>query len=158
MPGRGRGGRGRGGRGRGGRGGGGRGRGGRGRGGPGRGRGRGGSAGPAASGSDKPQMEVEKDLDINGEVKDFFIGQASFEQHYNGQEINRTRYAAALAVCMETGVEISQSECSFNCFYDYQTKFKIQKHLDWVIFPNTRCDNDRTTCMCNDRSTLPILK
>lgn len=109
MPGRGRGGRGRGGRGRGGRGGGGRGRGGRGRGGPGRGRGRGGSAGPAASGSDKPQMEVEKDLDINGEVKDFFIGQASFEQHYNGQEINRTRYAAALAVCMETGVEISQN-------------------------------------------------
>ncbi len=119
MSGRGQGrGRGRGqGRGRGRGGGGSRGRGGRGSGsGGGRG-GRGGGRGGAASAApreawdiDTTEQKAEENLDINKDLKKFFISTASFEQHYNAQEENKVRYAAGMATLENTGVEVSQSK------------------------------------------------
>ena len=54
------------------------------------------------------------DIDKNKNVKALFVGQASFDQHYKGQEDNRTQYAAAISVFRDTGLEISQSEFPHN--------------------------------------------
>jgi hypothetical protein len=44
--------------------------------------------------------------------QDYFTGNVTVEQHYNGQNENRERYAATMAVLQESGVEIAQSKCS----------------------------------------------
>ena len=55
-----------------------------------------------------PDQEM---LDINkDDVTKFFIGTASFDQHYNAQNTNKVRYAAAIDVLDKNGVDISQSE------------------------------------------------
>ena len=116
MPGRGRGrGRGQGARG------GSRGRGRGGRGGS-RGRGfgaRGRSRVTAIASDTKPtdewgvdKQEVDETLDIDTNLKQFFVGTASFEQHYRAQQQNRRRYAAGLQVMKQNGVEVSQSKFS----------------------------------------------
>ncbi len=56
------------------------------------------------------QQEKAEDLDINKDVKGFFVETALFEQHFDAQEQNRNRYAAAVAVLEKNGVEISQSK------------------------------------------------
>ena len=89
----------------------GRGRGGgRGRG-RGRGRWRGHGRGQSQSREEdnKDQWAEETEIDVNTDVKALFVGQATFDQHYKGQEENRTRYAAAISVFQDTGLEISQS-------------------------------------------------
>ncbi|KAL3857791.1 hypothetical protein ACJMK2_012426 [Sinanodonta woodiana] len=106
------------GRGRGRRGGRGRGRsasGGRGRSGGRRGRGgrRGGAHSAPPRGTDSDAKDVaeteQKELDVEKNVKDFFVGNVSIEQHYKGQEQNRDRYAACMAVLEDSGVEIAQN-------------------------------------------------
>ena len=43
-------------------------------------------------------------------VKSFFIGNVSFEQHYKAQEESRDRYAAGIATVIESGMDIVQSK------------------------------------------------
>ena len=42
------------------------------------------------------------------------MGTASFNQHYEGQDANITRYAAGMAVLDKNGVEISQSKLYYS--------------------------------------------
>lgn len=126
---------------------GGRGRG-RGRGGRGRGRGGGGAAaintdettGISGEGKDKVQ------LDLNKDIKEFFVGTASFEQHHDAQESNRTRYAAGMAVLSQNGVKVSQSKyldlhsASLFNFYmhanslnNYQQSFSLMTFLFLIL-------------------------
>ena len=51
---------------------------------------------------------VEVSLDKN--PQGYFTGKVTVEQHYNGQNENRTRYAATMAVLQENGVEVAQSK------------------------------------------------
>ena len=93
---------------------------GRGRGGSGgRGAGRGGRGGYVAgrqhsnaSSDDKTieVAEVDVTLDIHKDIKKFFVGTASFSQHFDAQNENKQRYAAGMAVLEKSGVEISQSK------------------------------------------------
>ncbi|XP_064628385.1 uncharacterized protein LOC135487986 [Lineus longissimus] len=84
---------------------------GRGRGGRGRGRGRGGRGNYGATSSvpTTPSNQKNEDLDINKDVKGFFVGTASPELHYEAQEENRFRYAAAMCLMDELGIEMSQN-------------------------------------------------
>ena len=99
----------------------GRGRGaGRGRGG--RGRSRGGGRGRnfarparapgAADDNNEDDIVVSPDenLDISGDVRQFFIGTANFDHHYNAQNANMNRYLAGMFVLNKNGVDISQSK------------------------------------------------
>lgn len=43
------------------------------------------------------------------DVKSFFMGKVSFEQHYQGQEENRDKYAAAISTMMNSGVDVVQN-------------------------------------------------
>lgn len=105
----------------------GRGRGGRGRGRGGRGRGRSGVRGRGNSrgrrgrgqgrfGTIRRRTEsLVNDIVTDSEptmdnVKSYFMGNVSFEQHYQAQEENRDRYAAAVATMIENGVDIVQSK------------------------------------------------
>lgn len=113
--GRGRGrGRGRGGA-AGGRGGaaGGRGRGGRG---ASRGRGRGSRGRGSAQSANTDDWGVTQEgaqqvatLSVEDNLREYFTGTASFQQHYDAQDVNRPRYAAGMAVLEQNGVEINQS-------------------------------------------------
>ena len=53
---------------------------------------------------------VDEDLNINTNLKKFFVGTASFEQHFKAQQENRRRYAAGMKVLEKNGVDISQSK------------------------------------------------
>lgn len=44
------------------------------------------------------------------DVKSFFMGKVSFEQHYQGQEENRDKYAAAISTMINSGVDVVQSK------------------------------------------------
>ena len=63
---------------------------------------------------DKQQGEATSDLDINSNPRQFFTGGATYEQHYDAQQLNVHRYAAALSIMHKNGIEISQSK--FSCF------------------------------------------
>ena len=90
----------------------------------GRGRGRGGRGGRAGDrggrrrfGGNRPapadgqaKEEAAKNVDIETNPKDFFVGVVSTEEHMKAQEKNRPRYAAALAVLQKNGVAIAQSK------------------------------------------------
>ena len=56
-------------------------------------------------------------------VKSFFMQQVSFEQHYKGQQENRDKYAAAMAVIMKNGVNIVQSKYTQNIVYQKYYRF-----------------------------------
>ena len=85
----------------------------------GRGRGRGGRRGGRGEGSrqrrDSSQVKADTGTDT-GEVsfdknpQEYFTGKVTVEQHYNGQNENRTRYSATMAVLQENGVEVAQSK------------------------------------------------
>ncbi|XP_052101817.1 uncharacterized protein LOC127735621 [Mytilus californianus] len=113
MSGRGRG-RGRGGssRGRGGssrgRGGSSRGRGSR-RGRGGFGRSRGSRSQNCRSRSPSPDTTTEVAEPSMDDVKSFFMGKVSFEQHIKGQEENRDKYTAAISTMMNSGVDVVQN-------------------------------------------------
>ena len=49
-------------------------------------------------------------MDIDKDLQKYFVGTASFEQHYDAQEANRDRYIAGLIVMNKSGIEISQSK------------------------------------------------
>ena len=55
-------------------------------------------------------IESDAELDIEKDARAFFVGQASFEQHYDGQEKNRYKYAATLKVFDKNSIEVSQSK------------------------------------------------
>ena len=105
--------------------------------GPGRGRGRGASRGRGGRGRgpgrnitgiensdewtlDKQTGEAEA-MNINKDAGQFFTGKATFEQHYDAQQENKERYAAALTVMHRNGVEISPSKFvrMFLCVVEY---------------------------------------
>ncbi|CAH1799551.1 unnamed protein product [Owenia fusiformis] len=78
----------------------------------GRGRGRGGRSGRGRGGSRqgaKVASEDNSDLDINKDLRGFFVGTASFDKHYDAQVSNRNRYIAGITVLQNNGVEISQN-------------------------------------------------
>lgn len=50
-----------------------------------------------------------KELDINKDVTSYFVGSVSVDQHYEGQEQNRDKYAAGMAVLESNGVDIAQN-------------------------------------------------
>ncbi|KAH3736540.1 uncharacterized protein LOC127850969 [Dreissena polymorpha] len=89
----------------------GRGRGGRGRGGRGRGssRGRGGRNTRSQSKPREETTTTPKELNIETDVTSYFVGNVSADQHYEGQQQNRDRYAAAMAVLQNNGVDIVQN-------------------------------------------------
>ena len=85
----------------------------------GRGRGRGGRRGGRGGGSrqrrDSSQVKADTDTDtvevsLDKNPQGYFTGKVTVEQHYNGQNENRTRYAATMAVLQENGVEVAQSK------------------------------------------------
>lgn len=93
---------------------------GRGRGGA-RGRGRGGRRGGRGRGRSagrnirrQPQDEIEAtepvEINISNDVKKFFVGNASVEQHYHAQSENKHRYVAGMIALMKDGVTITQSK------------------------------------------------
>lgn len=47
---------------------------------------------------------------MNADVTSYFVGSVSADQHYEGQEQNRDRYAAGMAVLQKNGVDIAQSK------------------------------------------------
>lgn len=54
--------------------------------------------------------EAKKSLDVNKELKEFFVGtSASYDDHYNAQQDNSSRYVAGMAVLERSGVDIAQS-------------------------------------------------
>ncbi|XP_046571651.1 uncharacterized protein LOC124279819 [Haliotis rubra] len=59
--------------------------------------------------TDQNKVEEHTDLDIEKEPKDYFVGTVSMADHVKGQEQNRTRYAAAMAVLANSGVAVSQN-------------------------------------------------
>ena len=96
----------------------GRGRGGGRRGGGGRGRGRGfPRSGSVDRGSaDTVSTPDIKDLDINDDLRAFFVESVSIEQHLKGQTANRDRYAAGMAALQKSSVEVPQSKFLLICF------------------------------------------
>lgn len=83
----------------------------------GRGRGRGGRSGRGRSGGRRPQqpkddneVKITEELDISKDVKKYFIGNGSVEQHYNAQNENKHKYAAGMVALMKDGVTITQSK------------------------------------------------
>ncbi|XP_046353940.2 uncharacterized protein LOC124133552 [Haliotis rufescens] len=58
---------------------------------------------------DENKVEEHKDLDIEKEPKDYFVGTVGMADHVKGQEQNRERYAAAMAVLANSGVAVSQN-------------------------------------------------
>ncbi|XP_061176627.1 uncharacterized protein LOC133185443 [Saccostrea echinata] len=87
----------------------------------GRGRGRGGRDGRRGRGGSrrrigrrnptnfdtKKKVPVEVNLETN--PQEYFTSNITVEQHYNGQNENRVRYSAAMAVLQENGVEVAQN-------------------------------------------------
>ena len=130
--------------GRGGRGGGpGRGRGRGASGGRGRGRGRGFGRGGGSSGRQRDSSpggsasedQTKKKLDIDEDVQGYFVGTASFDDHYDAQVKNKRRYTAGMMVLQKNGVEISQSIdfLIYACFH-YCVKFMKHSNLLSLIF------------------------
>ena len=76
-----------------------------------RGGSRGGYRNTASRDNDDNKTEVAKDLDVNNEVTSYFVGSVSADQHFEGQEQNRDRYAAGMAVLEKNGVDIALSKC-----------------------------------------------
>lgn len=55
--------------------------------------------------------DTEKtDVNLETNPQGYFTGSVTVEQHYNGQNENRERYAATMAVLQENGVEVAQSK------------------------------------------------
>ncbi|XP_048769529.2 uncharacterized protein LOC125675774 [Ostrea edulis] len=77
----------------------------------GRGRGRGGH--PRGRGNRTPKRVTEKEepveVSLETNPQGYFTGSVTVEQHHNGQNENRERYAATMAVLQENGVEIAQN-------------------------------------------------
>lgn len=89
---------------------------GRGRGGArGRGRGRGSGRGRSRGRNNTLQANDENDtkntddLNINIDVKKFFIGNATVEQHYNAQNENKHKYVAGMVALMKDNVSLTQN-------------------------------------------------
>lgn len=54
--------------------------------------------------------DTEKtDVNLETNPQGYFTGSVTVEQHYNGQNENRERYAATMAVLQENGVEVAQN-------------------------------------------------
>ena len=53
---------------------------------------------------DTDRVEFEKN------VRPYFTGNVSFEEHFKAQSTHGDKYAAAMAAMIKTGVEISQSK------------------------------------------------
>ncbi|XP_041350621.1 uncharacterized protein LOC121369645 [Gigantopelta aegis] len=86
----------------------------------GRGRGRGGRGGGRRNRQSSAQsrtktkdveseVEESKNLNIESDPREFFVGTVSVAKHLEGQDANRTRYAATLAVLEHTGVAVAQN-------------------------------------------------
>ncbi|KAK3576583.1 hypothetical protein CHS0354_011259 [Potamilus streckersoni] len=79
----------------------------------GRGGRRGGARSAPPTGTDSDANDIAEtqphELDVDKNVKNFFVGNVTIEQHYKGQEQNRDRYAACMAVLEASGVEIAQN-------------------------------------------------
>lgn len=71
---------------------------------------RGGRSQSAPRESGNEVQSQPKDLDVEKDVTSFFVGSVSADQHYTGQEQNRDRYAAAMAVMQNNGIDIAQSK------------------------------------------------
>lgn len=106
---------------------------GRGRGRGGRGRSRGGGRGRSRSRNvprqpqDENETKVPEDININTDVKKYFVGNATVEQHYNAQNENKNRYVAGMVALMKDGVTITQSKCflSFDMHRGLTKKAKL---------------------------------
>lgn len=73
-----------------------------------RGRGRGyGSRGSVSNVENN--VPLSKDVSVETDVNLFFLGNASFDQHYTEQENSRCRYCAGIAVMEKNGVGIPQN-------------------------------------------------
>lgn len=57
--------------------------------------------------ADNKDLIEKKELDVNKDVTSFFVGSVSADQHHEGQEQNRDRYAAGMAVLQKNGVDIA---------------------------------------------------
>jgi len=57
-------------------------------------------------------LEPPKDLDVDTNVRDYFLGNVTHDQHHKGQEKNRNRYTAAMVVMLKSGYEMPQSRCT----------------------------------------------
>ena len=51
----------------------------------------------------------DTELDFEKNVRPYFTGNVSFEEHFKAQSAHSDKYAAAMAAMMKTGVEISNS-------------------------------------------------
>ncbi|KAH3792500.1 hypothetical protein DPMN_145997 [Dreissena polymorpha] len=84
-------------------------RGGRGVRGRGSSRGRGGRNTRSQSKPRKETTTTPKELNIETDITAYFVGNVSADQHYEGQQQNRDRYTAAMAVLQNNGVDIAQN-------------------------------------------------
>ena len=91
---------------------------------------------------DKQTSETEA-MDINRDACQFFTGKATFEQHYDAQQENKERYAAALTVMHRNGVEISQSKCVCVCVHLIPEQMLFQYSRGSQMLFSTICNADR---------------
>lgn len=63
-------------------------------------------------GAESEHIAEDAALDINNDVRDFFLGLASFPKHVEAQEENLDRYTASMALLLKNGVELASSKHS----------------------------------------------
>jgi hypothetical protein len=96
----------------------------------GRGGSRGGYHNTGSRDNDDNTNQVVKDLNVNDEVTSYFVGSVSADQHFDGQEQNRDRYAAGMAVLEKNGVDIAISKYNFLT----QIQFFIQNFTEIMLY------------------------
>ena len=57
---------------------------------------------------------TDGELEFEKNVRPYFTGNVSFEEHFKAQSTHGDKYAAAMAAMIKTGVEISQSKAGQN--------------------------------------------
>jgi glucose dehydrogenase len=55
-------------------------------------------------------LKSTEELDINKDVKKFFIGNATVEQHHKAQNENKHKYSAGMVALLKDGVALAQSK------------------------------------------------
>ena len=59
---------------------------------------------------DEPKVKAVSKLDIDENIKEFFLSRPSFSEHLKAQEKNSVRYAAGLLIHLQNKVMLSQSK------------------------------------------------
>lgn len=61
--------------------------------------------------SESPSIDTTDGREMSmDDVKSYFVGNVSYDHHYQAQEENRDKYAAAIVTMTESGVDIAQSK------------------------------------------------